>query len=149
MKLNWLMKFALAFGLRKTETLLAAQPDLDADAHHDAIALAETLGSKTVRAALLAVACDLLKVVDAIRHGSSTMDDLAAHASIILAAAALMFFRHAIAKNPAVVSRLVDVVRTPLLVALLLSASMAFGQSSAGIPAGSAPIPAAGCRFRT
>ncbi len=130
MKLGWITKFALAFGLRKTETFLAAQPDLDAAAHHNAIALAETLGSKTVRTALLAVACDLLKVVDAIRHGTATADDLATHASVLLAAGALMFFRHAIAKRPEVVSRMVDVVKTPLLVALLLSASLAFGQAA-------------------
>lgn len=131
MKLNWLMRFALAFGLRKTETFLAAQPGLDAAAHHDAIALAETLGSKTVRAALLAVACDLLKAVDALRHGTATMDDLAAHAGVLLGAAALMFFRHAIAKRPEVVARIVDIVKTPLLVALLLGASPAFAQTSA------------------
>ncbi len=129
MKLNWLVKLALAFGLRKTESFLAAQPDLDAQAHHNAIALAETLGSKTMRAALLAVACDLLKAVDALRHDSATVDDMAAHASVILGAAALMFFRHAIAKRPEVVARMVHLVRTPLLMALLLSATIAQAQA--------------------
>ena len=141
MKLGWITKFALAFGLRKTESFLATQPDLDADAHHDAIALAETLGSKTIRTALLAVACDLLKVVDAIRHGTATADDLATHASVLLAAGALMFFRHAIANRPEVVSRIVDVVKTPLLVALLLSASLAFAQTPAAQPSTLNPQP--------
>ena len=131
MKLSWITKFALAFGLRKTETFLAAQPDLYADAHHDEIALAETLGSKTMRALLLAVGCDLLKVVDGIRHDTATADDLVQHAAIIFGAAALMFFRHAIAKRPDVVGKLVDAVKTPLLVALMLSATLGFGQTTA------------------
>jgi hypothetical protein len=105
--MNWLSKIALLFGRKKFEDFAQANPALP----DDALAVANTLDTYPVRGAVMLVAGSLAHALDNLLRGTETIDAVATHALLILAALCIIWVRHAISKHDVRVNTVVQKAR--------------------------------------
>jgi hypothetical protein len=105
--MNWITKVAILFGRKKFEEFAQANPQLP----DDALAVANTLDTYPVRGAAALIAGSLAHAIDNVLRGTETVDQLATHVLLILAALCIIWVRHAISKHDVAVNAAVQNAR--------------------------------------
>lgn len=105
--MNWMTTLALLFGRRKFEEFAQANPQLP----DDALAVANTLDTYPTRGAAALIAGSLAHAVDNALRGTETVDQLATHVLLILAALCIIWVRHAISKHDVRINAAVQTAR--------------------------------------
>ncbi len=129
--MNWMTKIAILFGRKKFEEFAQANPQLP----DDALAVANTLDTYPVRGAAALIAGSLAHAADNVLRGTETVDQLATHAVLILAALCIIWVRHAISKHDVKVNAVVQQARTvsgiaPAVKMLVVGLSLLVAQAS-------------------
>jgi hypothetical protein len=106
-KMNWMTKIAILFGRKKFEEFAQANPQLP----DDALAVANTLDTYPTRGAAALIAGSLAHAADNVLRGTETVEQLAAHALLVLTALCIIWVRHAISKHDVAVSTVVQKAR--------------------------------------
>jgi hypothetical protein len=107
-KMNWMTKVAILVGRKKFEEFAQANPQLP----DDALAVANTLDTYPTRGAAALIAGSLAHAIDNVLRGTETVDQLATHVLLILAALCIIWVRHAISKHDVAVNAAVQKART-------------------------------------
>jgi hypothetical protein len=105
--MNWMTKLAILFGRKKFEDFAQANPQLP----DDALAVANTLDTYPTRGAAALIAGSIAHAVDNVLRGTETVEQLATHALLILAALCIIWVRHAISKHDVKVNTAVQTAR--------------------------------------
>ncbi len=106
--MNWMTRIAILFGRKKFEEFAQANPQLP----DDALAVANTLDTYPTRGAAALIAGSLAHAADNVLRGTETVDQLATHALLILAALCIIWVRHAISKHDVKLNAVVQKART-------------------------------------
>ncbi|HTS19961.1 MAG TPA: hypothetical protein VMP11_20465 [Verrucomicrobiae bacterium] len=88
--MNWMTKVAILFGRKKFEEFAQANPELP----DDALAVANTLDTHSVRGAVALILGSLAHAADNVLRGTETIDQLATHVLLILAGLCIIWVRH-------------------------------------------------------
>lgn len=105
--MNWMTKLAILFGRKKFEDFAQANPQLP----DDALAVANTLDTYPTRGAAALIAGSVAHAVDNVLRGTETVEQLATHTLLILAALCIIWVRHAISKHDVRVNAAVQTAR--------------------------------------
>jgi hypothetical protein len=105
--MNWMTKLAILFGRKNFDEFAQANPQLP----DDALAVANTLDTLPVRGAVTLIAGSLAHAVDNTLRGTESVDQLATHALLVLAAVCIIWVRHAISKHDVAVNTAVQRAR--------------------------------------
>src|ERR1051326_5868746 len=105
--MNWLTHVAIFFGRKKFEEFAQANPQLP----DDALAVANTLDTYSVRGAAALIAGSLAHAADNMLRGTETPEEFVTHALLVLAGLCIIWVRHAISKPDVPVSDVVQKAR--------------------------------------